>query len=177
MSSAFEIALDVLKAFGPNVIARQPPMSYRKYASLIGRAPSKDGLAVGQAMHAIGAVCVVRALPVAPLYWVESEAGGEKRVFESDALERQLILDRGHFGTMYVVAREYRYSEQDFEGVEKALRVALKNPSTWSPHKLWHRTFRARVKDSELTYFDFAMRRYEGLLAEFKSKNATKHGR
>jgi hypothetical protein len=141
MSSAFEIALDVLNAFAPNVIARKSPMSYGKYAALIGRTPSKDALAVGKAMHAIGAVCVVRALPVAPLYWVESEAGGEKGVFESDALERQFVLNPGHFGTMYVVAREYRYTAQDFQGVEKALRVALKNPSKWSPHKLWHKAF------------------------------------
>jgi hypothetical protein len=178
MSSAFEIAFDVLSAFGQNVVARKPPLSYGSYARLIGRAPSKDGLAIGKAMHAIGAICVVRALPVAPLHWVKREGNGERHVFESDPLERHYILEQSHYDTMFVVAREYRYSEQDFDGIEKALRVALasENPRKWSPHKLWHRTFVTRPKDSELTYFELAMRRYEKLLAEFRAERAAKRG-
>ena len=68
MPSAHEIALDVLRSFGPNVVAHRPPWTYGQYANAIGRDPAEYGLAIGKSMHAIGALCVIRQLPVAPLY-------------------------------------------------------------------------------------------------------------
>ena len=44
-------------------------------------------------MHAIGALCVVRQLPVAPLYWVQRADGEHRGVFEQDAIERQYIVE------------------------------------------------------------------------------------
>src|SRR2546427_11958805 len=66
MATAHEIALQLLPWFAENVVARNPPLSYGYYAGKIGRDPAKEAIIVGHAMHAIGAVCVIRQLPVAP---------------------------------------------------------------------------------------------------------------
>jgi len=76
-----------------NVVARRPPMTYGQYAAAIEHPPARYGLAVGKAMHAIGALCVVRQLPVAPLYWVQRADGEHRGVFEQDAIERQYIVE------------------------------------------------------------------------------------
>ncbi len=107
-------------------------MTYGQYASAIGRDPAKYGLAVGKAMHAIGAICIIRQVPVAPLFWVRREDGGHRGIFESDAQERKYILDSNDIGTMYVVSREYHYTNEEFTGLEAALRKSLTfgNPTT-----------------------------------------------
>ncbi len=172
MASAHEIAADVLRTFGPNVVARRPPLTYGQYAHTIGRDPAEYGLAVGKAMHAIGAICVIRQLPVAPLFWVRRADNKSRAIFEGDALEREYIVDSGDFDTMYVVSREYQYTNDDFVSLERALRKSLEsgNVTNWSPHNLWHHTFRLCPKDSSLTYYERAMARYNDLLNEIKSR-------
>ena len=93
MATAHEIALDVLRSFGPNVVARRPSLTYGQYATAIGRSPAEYGLAIGKAMHAIGAACVIRQVPVAPLFWVRRADDEPRGIFESDPLERQYIID------------------------------------------------------------------------------------
>jgi len=172
MASAHEIAVDVLHSFGMNVVARRPPMTYGQYAALIGRKPAEYGLAVGKAMHAIGALCVIRQLPVAPLYWVERADGGHRGIFESDPLERQHIIETRDIDVMYVVAREYTYSSLEFNELESALRKSLASGSVsnWSPHEIWRLTFQKTPKDSPLTYYQRAMDRYRKLFGEIKAQ-------
>ena len=125
MASAHEIAADILRSFGPNVVARRPPMTYGQYASAIVRDPAEYGLAVSKAMHAIGALCVIRRVPVALLFWVRRADEGHRGIFESDTLERQYIIESKDIDTMYVVSREYHYTTEEFEGLEAALRKSL----------------------------------------------------
>lgn len=176
MPSAHEIALELLHAFGANVVARRRPSTYGQYASSIGRAPEKYGLAIGKAMHGIGALCVVRQLPVAPLYWVQRADKERRAVFESDPLESQYIIESGDIDVMYVVAREYLYSEDEFLGLENALRKSLENGrlSAWSPHALWHLTFVKKPKGSELTYYQRAMAHYRELFEKIKTEKSAR---
>lgn len=176
MASAHEIAADVLRSFGQNVVARRTPITYGQYATAIGRSPGKYGLAVGKAMHAIGALCVIRQIPVAPLYWVRRADDEHRGIFESDSLERQYIVDSKDIDTMYVVSREYHYTSEEFEGLEAALRKSLANGgvSNWSPHQIWHLTFRECPKDSLLTYYQCAMNRYRELLNRMKIEKAAR---
>lgn len=146
-------------------------MTYGQYASAIGRDPAVYGLAVGKAMHAIGALCVIRQVPVAPLFWVRRADDGYRGIFESDARERQYIVDSNDIEAMYVVSREYHYTKAEFAGIETALRTSLAsgNVSKWSPHQIWHLTFVSCPKDSALTYYERAMQRYRELLNDMKS--------
>jgi hypothetical protein len=174
MPSAHEIALDVLRSFGPNVVARRHPLTYGQYAAAIGRDPAEYGLAIGKAMHAIGALCVVRQIPVAPLYWVRRANGEDRGIFESDPLERHHIVESGDINTMYVVAREYQYSASEFEGLEAVLKkfLASGNGTKWSPHEIWHLTFNAKPKESNVTYYEQAMSRYRALFEQIKAQKA-----
>lgn len=176
MPSAHEIAADVLRTFGPNVVARRSPLTYGQYASAIGRNPAEYGLAVGKAMHAIGALCVVRQLPVAPLFWVRNSNDEPRGIFESDPLEHRYIVESKDIDTMYVVAREYSYSTEEFSGLEDALRKSLSagHVSGWSPHELWHLTFSKRPKASSVTYYERAMARYRDLFARIKAAKAAR---
>ena len=176
MASAHEIAADVLRSFGPNVVGRRPPMTYGQYAKAIGRDPAEYGLAVGKAMHAIGALCVIRKLPVAPLYWVRNAADEPRGIFERDPLERQFIIDSKDIDTMYVVAREYSYKNEEFVGLENALRKSLSagHVSNWSPHEIWHLTFSKHPKESPLTYYERAMAHYRELFIKIKSEKAAR---
>ncbi len=176
MASAHEIAADVLQSFGSNVVARRPPMTYGQYATAIGRNPSKYGLAIGKAMHAIGALCVIRQLPVAPLYWVRNANDEPRNIFESDPLERHYILESKDIDPMYVVAREYSYTSEEFTGLEGALKKSLAagHVSNWSPHEIWHLAFSKRPKDSPLTYYERAMARYRELFIQIKAEKAAR---
>ena len=172
MPSAHEIALDVLRSFGPNVVSRRAPMTYGQYASAIGRDPAEYGLAIGKAMHAIGALCVIRQVPVAPLFWVRRADNGHRGIFEKDPLERQRIVETKDIDTMYVVSREYQYTTKDFTGLEAALRKSLAsgNVAKWSPHEIWHLTFVKTPKDSSLTFYERAMNHYRKLFSQMKSQ-------
>ena len=125
MASAYEIAAGVLRSFSANVVARRPPMTYGQYAAAIGRIPAHYGLAVGKAMHAIGALCVIRQVPVAPLYWVQRVDGAERRIFESDQLEHKYIIESKDIDIMYVVSREYSYTNEEFVGIESDLQISI----------------------------------------------------
>jgi hypothetical protein len=151
-------------------------MTYGQYASAIGRDPAKYGLAVGKAMHAIGALCIIRQLPVAPLFWVRRADDGYRGIFESDARERQYILESEDIDTMYVVSREYHYTGEEFTALEVALRKSLAsgNVSKWSPHQIWHSTFVKCPKDNPLTYYERAMSRYRDLFNQMKNQKAAK---
>lgn len=171
MASSHEIAVDVLRAFGTNVVSRRPPMTYGHYASVIGQEPEKYGLAVGQAMHAIGALCVIRQVPVAPLHWIRSANDSYRGIFESDPVERQKIIESKDIDDMYVASREYHYTQEEFDGIEKALLKSLESGhiAGWSPHRLWHLTFVKRPAESSFTYYQLAMMRYRALLLELKT--------
>ncbi len=121
-------------------------------------------------MHAIGALCVARQVPVAPLAWVRRADNGYRGIFESDALERQNVLESNDIETMYVVSREYMYSAADFEGIDLVMRKSLASgrADRWSPHRLWHATFREHPADCPQTYYQRAMARYHELLDEMK---------
>ena len=176
MASAHEIAANLLSVFGQNVVARRPPMTYGQYATAIDKAPAEYGLAVGKAMHAIGALCVLRQLPVAPLYWVRNANDEPRGIFESDPLERHYIVESKDIDIMYVVAREYTYSAEEFTGLEEALRKSLANGhvSGWSPHEIWHLTFSKHPKESPTTYYERAMARYRGLFVQIKAEKGVK---
>lgn len=176
MASAHEIAADVLRSFGPNVVARLAPRTYGQYAGAVGRSGAEYGLAVGKAMHAIGALCVIRQVPVAPLYWVRRADDGYRGIFESDLLERQHIIESKDIDTMYVVAREYHYSTEEFAGIETALRKSLAagNVAMWSPHDIWRLAFLKCPKNSSLTYYQRAMSRYRELFTQIKSQKAAR---
>lgn len=175
MASAHEIAADLLRSFGANVVARRPPMTYGQYAALIGRSPAEYGLAVGKAMHAIGALCVIRQVPVAPLYWVQRADGEHRGIFERDPLERQHIIESRDIDVMYVVSREYSYTDEEFAGIESALRKSLASGrvANWSPHEIWHLTFHKCPKESSITYYQRAMDRYRELFRQIKAKKET----
>lgn len=176
MASAHEIALEVLQTFGPNVVAQKPPMTYGQYATSIGRNAAEYGLAVGKAMHAIGALCVIRQVPVAPLFWARRADAEHRGIFESDVLERQYIIESKDIDTMYVVSREYQYTTEEFVGIENALRKSLAsgNAAKWSPHDIWHLTFFKKPKDSQLTYYERAMTRYREFFIQIKSEKAAR---
>lgn len=138
--------------------------------NVIGRDPIKEAISIGPAMHAIGAVCVIQQLPVAPFYWVTRVDGESRQVFASDILQSQHILDMGRFDTMYVVAREYRYSMAEFLKLQNAMEILInKAPANWTPHFLWHMAIVQKPKGEAHTYLERAMLRYENLLAEFKA--------
>lgn len=46
-------------------------VSYGVYAKATGWDPAKDSIVIGKAIHAIGGVCVLVGIPVAPLHFVE----------------------------------------------------------------------------------------------------------
>lgn len=173
MAAARDLALQLLPAFAESVVARHPPKTYGYFARAIGRDPATEAISIGPAMHAIGAVCVMRQLPVAPLFWVIREDGAAGQVFASDALESHHILGAGRFNTMLVVAREYQYSMAEFEGLRLTMeKLVSKAPANWTPHFLWHMAIVRKPRGEDQTYLERAMSRYEKLLAEFKEKRA-----
>jgi hypothetical protein len=174
MPEAYKIAGDLLPLFGENVVARRPPLTYGQYAAALGMPAKKYGLAVGQAMHAIGAACVVQKVPVAPLFWVRRSDNEDRAIFENDPTEFLYVITSDNYDTMYVVAREYHYKPEEFIKLEKTLKRMLAKGSleNWSPHKVWHETFRVKRKDSEHTYFECAMLHYRALFSEIKAERA-----
>src|SRR5690606_9950747 len=143
-----------------------------QYAQAIGKDSREYGLAVGKAMHAIGALCVVKQIPVAPLYWVQRADGEDRGIFESNALERQHIIESKDIDTMYVAAREYKYNISDIDYLEASLRKSIdeKKITHWSPHEIWQLTFNLKPSGDNRTYYARAMDRYRSILAEIKSK-------
>jgi hypothetical protein len=108
MSIAQELALQIFPHFAESVLAGRR-QTYGYYASLVGRDSAKHGLAIGQAMHFIGAVCVIRQVPVAPLHFAERADREVRGVFESDSLEATHVLP--HYDVLKISAREHSYSK------------------------------------------------------------------
>jgi hypothetical protein len=159
MTTAREIALEVLPHFAKNVLAGYV-FSYGHYAAVTGRSAAKESMALGKAMHAIGAACVFAKIPVAPLYFVKRADNQDPQVFVSDPLENQCVI--GYYDTLFVAAREYRYNEQDFRRIEVSLRETI--PNWWSPHQMWHVAVAAKPKGSNETYFERALAVYKGII-------------
>jgi hypothetical protein len=177
MATGQELALQLLPVFAENVVARNKPQTYGFYAKQIGRDPAKGAISLGPAMHAIGAVCVIQQLPVAPLHWVVRAQGEPRQVFANDPLEAQEILKKERFDTMYVVAREYRYTMAEFDKVRQNLeKLISKAPPDWSPHFLWHLAIVKKPRGEALTYLERAMARYSTLLAELKAERIRAKG-
>ena len=136
MSSARELALEVLPHFRANVLARSV-RTYGFYAKVIGRDAAKESMVIGKAMHAIGGTCAFIGIPVAPLYYVKRADGEWRGIFQSDSIERTHVLP--HYDLLTVSARIYDYTEDDFRKIEKALRELFPKylkPNQLSPHDL-----------------------------------------
>ena len=169
MSTARELALDLLPHFQRAVEARHV-FSYGHYANIIGRDSARDSLAIGQAMHALGAGCVLAGVPVAPLHYVEREDGGWTGIFESDSSERIHVLP--HYDLLYITAREHSYTAEDFQRIDKALRVAFPKhlkPSQLSPHDLWHVLIYAKLNNG-ITIFSHQLEKYRAMHIELKER-------
>ncbi|MBV8634141.1 MAG: hypothetical protein JO002_06600, partial [Burkholderiaceae bacterium] len=140
MTKSYDLALDIVPHFAENVLAKKV-LSYGHYAKAAGRDSVKDSMAVGQAMHIIGAACTICQIPIAPLYYVKRADGEWRGVFESDVIEHAKVLP--HYDLLYVTAREYEYSATDFKALEAKMRKVIPrvfgaDGDDASPHKIWH---------------------------------------
>ena len=172
MTSAIQLALDVLPHFRTAVLKRHV-YTYGHYASAIGRDSATESMVVGKAMHAIGAACVLGAVPLAPLHFVERADGEWRGVFESDASERIHVLPE--YNLLYMTARDHHYSERDFERIHRSLAVAFPkhlNPNQLSPHDLWHVVINAKRQDGS-TIFQQALVKYRELAAQQRATRGT----
>lgn len=165
MATAREIALEVLPHFAKNVLARRV-CSYGHYAKATGRNSAKQSMAIGPAMHVIGSACVFAKIPVAPLYFVKRADNQDAQVFVSDPLENQRVAE--HYDTLFVTAREYLYTEQDFQRIEVGLREKI--PNDWSPHFMWHYAVVNKPKGSDETYFERALAIYKEIIENERQK-------
>lgn len=149
MADAREIALSLLPIFQSNVLARRR-LTYGFYARAIGLDPATDAPAIGPPMHAIGAACVLANIPVAPLYYVKRADRESARVFESNDIERRHV--QPHRGILYVAAREYSFTADEFHRVERGLRDVI--PRVWSPHRIWETVIFGKPRDKKQTYLE-----------------------
>jgi hypothetical protein len=171
MATALELAVDVLPHFAKHVVAGQV-RSYAVYANAIGRDPAKESMLIGKAMHIIGAVCVFAAIPIAPLHYVTRSDGEWRGVFQADPNESLHVLP--HYDLLYVVARAYKYSEEDFERIDNGLRNVLPKhlpPDYISPHHVWHWVIYTKLKDGR-TVFERALARYSELREALRNAKA-----
>jgi hypothetical protein len=168
MSTLQEIALEVLPHLRRSVIDRQPH-TYGWYAHKIGRDPAKEGIVIGQAMHAIGAVCVIAELPVLPLHYATTQSFSPRGVFESDPLECGIVLP--HIELLLVTAREYPCSSEELESLERRFKKGWVDSNNGvSPHQLWRKILTKRVPDDVRTYFERALSRYRTILDALKGR-------
>ena len=169
MATAREIAIEIMPHFALRVLAGRV-CSYGTYAKAIGRDPAKESMVIGQAMHAIGAACVLAGVPVAPLYFVKRADGGWRGVFEADVFERIHVLP--HYELLYVTAREYKYTASDFGKVERVLQEVLPRhlrPDQLSPHDIWGIVIHNKNKDS-ITLLEKAIAKYKMIFDAAKSE-------
>ncbi len=119
-------------------------------------------------MHAIGAVCVLTTIPIAPLYFIRRADGEWRGVFASDASETVHVLP--HYDLLYVTARVFKYSENDFARVEKGLKEILPKhfrSDQLSPHDIWHWAIYTKLKDGS-TPFERALAKYREIFENAK---------
>ena len=169
--STGELALAILPHLADSVLKRRVK-TYGHYAGRIGLNPAKDAIPVGHAMHTIGAACVFKCVPVVPLHFVQRADEGWRGVFESDPLEARDVLP--HYNTLYIAAREYPYSEDDFQSIGNSLHkmaeIGSLDSYSLSPHHLWHLAIVTKPKDSAETYFERALRAYTKFIDEEREK-------
>ncbi len=165
MSSAREIALAVLPHFRSSVLARRAH-NYGYYAAAIGRNPKTESMVIGPAMHAIGGICAIAGIPIAPLFFVKRQDGAWRKIFEEDPLESRDVLP--HYKILYVTARDHPYSEKEFERIAKGLNEVV--PKDWGPHLIWHVAVATKPKNSEETYWERSLRKYQQLYEDSKAK-------
>lgn len=84
------------------------------YAFVVGR----DVRTVRDALHLVGAACVLSCVPVAPVRYVEDVETDWRYIFQTVAGNS---LHVGVWATLAAASRVYTYSESDFEGVAIAL--------------------------------------------------------
>lgn len=82
------------------------------------------------------------------------------QVFSSDPLENQRVLE--HYATLFVAAREYYYTEQDFQRLESGLRKKI--PTEWSPHLMWHVAVATKPNGYDETFFQRALVVYNEII-------------
>jgi len=140
--------------------------SYGYYAKKIGLDPARESIVLGPAFHAIGGVCVLAGIPVAPLYYVKREDGAWRGVFQSDPLEALRVLP--YYKILFVAAREGRYEEEGFQRVFKGLTEIL--PQSWSPHFIWHYAIVNSFDESGQTYFERSLDRYRCIVDEVRNR-------
>jgi len=168
MPSAREIAIQVLPFFAEEVLAGNV-LPYGFYAKAIGRSAAKEAMVIGQAMHAMGAACVLTQIPVAPLHFAKRADDGWRGVFEADSAERLHVLP--HYDLLYVTAREFAYSHQDFRRVARVLREVFPKylkPDQLSPHDLWHVVIYWKLREGG-TIFTKALDKCREIYANAKS--------
>lgn len=170
MSTARELALEVLPHLEANVLAGLT-LTYGFYARAIGRSPSKDAMAIGKAMHIIGATCVMARIPVAPLHYVSRLDQEWRGIFEGDSIERAYVLP--HYDLLLVSARVYRYTKHDFVQLEMGLREVI--PEFFprhlsSPHHVWHVLALNTLQDGR-SILDVALEEYRRLRYEARSSS------
>lgn len=168
MATAREVAIEVLPYFEQSVLAGHV-LPYGHYAAGIGRDAAKESMVIGQAMHAIGGVCALCGIPIAPLFFIKRSDGEWRGVFEGNASERQHVLP--HYDLLYVTAREYKYTNKDFQRLKRGLTEVLPKhlgPDQLSQHDIWHVAIFSKLKDGT-TPFERAVSKYKEIYAEAKA--------
>ena len=82
--------------------------------------------------------------------------------------EPLLIAVLPHYDAMYVAAREYIYSADEFQKIDRLLRKNA--PLNWSPHYLWHVAITKKPKAQDKTYLQIALARYQSIIDEGKMR-------
>lgn len=173
MSTAREIAARVLPHFAEAVLARKQ-RTYGDYAKLIGLDPATHGIAIGPSMHLIGAICVIKQIPVAPLFYVKRSDKERKTVFASDPIEAHYVLP--HHEMLYVLSREHVYSTSEFDRISRALEKIIRDmwPPNYTPHHMWHQIALKRPKGSEHTFLQRALVTYKSELEDIRKRRVSK---
>ena len=172
MSTAIEIATLVLPHLKDNVL-KGWTRTYGYYANAIGRTAAKDSMAVGMAMHTIGAACVFCCIPIIPLHFVESTNEKYQGIFDTEYSERNFV--KPHWAKLVVTSRDYKYTDQDFRILQKALEEILPtvfSKAGQSPKSLW-RYIIYQESPGEGTWLNRALSEYEEIFAQLRAaKNA-----
>ena len=138
MADSLSIAQSVLPHLLEHV-ARGPQWirSYGFYAERIGMKAEQGGLAIGMAMHTIGAACVLAKVPVIPIHYVERADGEWRGIFESEYAEKCYVLS--HWNLLATSSRVHVYTEANLGSVAKALNTVIPAhlQSLSTPKQLW----------------------------------------
>jgi len=164
--TAVQLALEVMPHFIKSVVDERRVRTYGSYCRAIGLDPVEYGRSMGKAMHAVGAACVVRRVPIAPLYWVERENGTDGEIFERRWRESAQVLPHRDF--LYCVARDHRYTAEELRAVEATLSKAVE--SGYSPDRMWDVVIKGKPKGQAKTGFVLALERYKEIEQELRHR-------